>query len=317
MRLEVLVNGGAGAVDKAGDEAETAAIELAMEGAGIEAEVSVIDPSHLKDRIRNRWAAEDRPDAIVVAGGDGTVNAAAEVAAGTDIVIGVLPLGTFNHFAKDLGMPADLDEAARSFAGAEVRTVDVGEVNGHVFVNNSLLGVYPAMVASRDHITDKTGWGKFRAVPVAAVRALRHLPVHRLDLTGPGYERHRTRTPFVFVGNGIYDNHGSGVHGREDLGDGLLGVSVARVVSRWGLVRTVARAVLSGSQSARDLDTVELTELTIRGHTRRLRVSLDGEICWLDLPLRYRVRPNALHVLAPVPPVDPEPTDPNQVTAET
>ncbi len=317
MRLEILVNGGAGAVSKAGDDDEKTVIEVAMKEAGVDAEVRVIDPARMKDHIRTRWAADDRPDAIVVAGGDGTVNAAAEVAAGTDIVIGVLPLGTFNHFAKDLGMPVDLDGAAVALAGGAVRTVDVGEVNGHVFVNNSLLGVYPAMVATRDRITDQTGWGKFRAAPVAAVRALRHLPVHRLDLTGPGYERSRTRTPFVFIGNGVYDNHGSGVHERDDLGDGVLGVSVARVVSRWGLVRTVLRAVLSGSQSARDLDTVELTELTIRSRTKRVRVALDGEVCWLELPLRYEVRPNALHVLAPIPPVDPEPTDPHQVTAET
>lgn len=300
MRVEVLVNGGAGSVDQADDAGEVAAIEAAFADAGVEARARVIAPEDFQTVIAEAWAGDDRPDAIVVGGGDGSVSCAAAVAAGTDIVLGILPLGTLNHFARDLGLPTGLAEAAMALARCEVRAVDVAEVNGRTFVNNSVLGVYPAMVAMRDRIRDKRGWGKVRAVPVAAVRTLRDLPLHRLDLEGDGYQRSHVRTPFVFIGNGYYDNDGVGVHTRADLGDGLLGVGVARVVSRWGLVRTLFRALVSGADNARDLDVVELPELTIKSRTKRLRVALDGEICWLELPLRYRCRPGVLRVLAPV-----------------
>jgi diacylglycerol kinase family enzyme len=303
MRIAVLVNGGAGSVDDADEEGEAAAIELAFRDAGAEATVDVVDPERFQARIREIWDGPDRPDAIVVAGGDGTVSCAAAEAAGTDVVIGVLPLGTFNHFAKDLGLPTELKEAASALVGGTVREVDVAEVNGRVFVNNSVLGAYPAMVAIRDRIREARGWGKVRAVPVAAYRVLRQFPTHRLDLRGSdGYHRPHVRTPFAFVGNGVYDNPSGGLHERPRLDAGVLGVAVARVVSRWGLVRTVLRTVVSGSDAARDLDQVELTELTVSGHAPRLRVALDGEVCWLELPLRYRTRPGALHVLAPNPP---------------
>lgn len=147
--------------------------------------------------------------------------------------------------------------------------------------------------------------GKVRAVPVASVHALRRFPLHRLDLTGPSFERRRVRTPLVFVGNGVFANHGGGLAERAALSDGVLGVSVARVVSRWGLVRTAVRSLLAGTDSARELDVVELTELTVASKARHLRVAADGEVFWMATPLRYRVRPGALRVLAPC--VEPEP----------
>jgi diacylglycerol kinase family enzyme len=299
VRVEVLVNAAAGSVDEADDESEVAAIEAAFRSAGIAADAHVVAPADFARRMHELWSAEPRPDALVAAGGDGTVSCAAQVAAGTDMVLGVLPLGTFDHFAKDLGMPTGLDEAVRALADAQVQAIDVAEVNGRTFVNNSVLGSYPAMVAIRDRIRAERGWGKVRAVPVASLRVLRHLPVHRLALEGPGFRRDHVRTPFVFIGNGVYENAGFGRHRREELADGLLSVAVARVVSRWGLVRLVVRALTRGADDDRDVDVVELDELVVRSRSRRIRVALDGEVCWLDGPLRYRCRPGALRVLVP------------------
>lgn len=314
MRFDVLVNGGAGSVDETDENGQVAAIEAAFEAAGAEATVQVVPPADLQATMRRIWDGPDRPDAIVVAGGDGTVNCAAGEAVGTDLVLGVLPLGTFNHFAKDLGLATDLEGAAAGLASGEVRHVDLGEVNGRVFVNNSALGVYPEMVAIRDQIREQRGWGKIRAVPVAAVHVLRSFPVHRFDLRGSdGFARSRVRTPFVFVGNGAYDDSTGKVGERGSLVDGHLGLYVARVVSRWGLVRTIARTVVSGTQAARDLDRAEVSELVVSGRVKRLRVALDGEVCWLSTPLRYTSCPGALQVLAPAPPPPAPPAaDPNE-----
>lgn len=300
MRFDVLVNGGAGSVDDGDEGGQVQAIVDAFAAAGAQADVQVVDPAELADLVRSCWAAADRPDAVLVAGGDGTVSAAAGAAVGTDILIGVVPLGTFNHFAKDLGLPADLEAAAVALAGGEVRAIDAAEVNGRAFVNNSVLGLYPDLVAVRDRIRDRRGWGKVRAVPVAAIEVLRRFPLHRFSLEGPGYSRRRVRTPLVFVGNGVFDNPSGGAPVRADLADGVLGVAVARVVSRWGLIRTVVRALVRGADTDPDLDTVELTELTVSARARHLRVAVDGEIGWMDAPLRYRIRPGSLHVWAPV-----------------
>jgi diacylglycerol kinase family enzyme len=302
MRFDVLINGGAGSVDEADEANEVRAITEAFAQAGADAEVRVVDPKDMHDEVRRCWAADPRPRAVVVAGGDGTVSCAAGAAVGSDTVLGVLPLGTFNHFAKDVGVPEGLVDAAAALVTAEVTAIDVGEVNGEVFVNNSVLGLYPDLVAVRDEIRDRRGWGKVRAVPVAAMHVLRRFPVHRLDLDGPGYRRQRVRTPLVFVGNGVFANEGFGTPARTDLADGLLGVSISRVVSRWGVVRTVVRTLLRGTGAVADLDEVELTELTVGLRAKEVRVAIDGEVVEMSTPLRYRVRPAALHVLVPVPP---------------
>ncbi|MGI8754913.1 MAG: diacylglycerol/lipid kinase family protein [Acidimicrobiales bacterium] len=312
MRFEVVVNGGAGSVDEADDSSEVAAIEEAFEAAGASAHAQVAAPEDFQDVIQRIWSGEDgdRPDAVVIAGGDGTVACAAQVALEHDVVLAVLPMGTFNHFAKDLAMPTELTEAAAAIVGGEIRHVDVAEVNDRTFVNNAALGLYPTLVAIREQITDRRGWGKVRAVPVASGRALRSFPLHRLDLRGEGFGRQHVRTPLVFIGNGIYDNASGGVHRRAGLTDGCLGVSVAHVVSRFGLIRLILRTLLAGSSKARELDVSETPALTIDSRARRLRVGLDGEVTWLETPLRFRTRAGALAVLAPpvaVPAVGPEP----------
>ncbi len=304
MRFDVLVNGGAGSVDSDQEEAEVAAITAAFTAAGARADVRVVAPERMQDEVKACWDGPDRPRAVVVAGGDGTVSCAAGAAAGTDIVLGALPLGTFNHFAKDIDLPDELGSAVSALVGGEVRAIDAAEVNGRVFVNNSVLGLYPDLVAVRDRIRDRRGWGKIRAVPVALIDVLRRFPMHRIDLRGPGYERRHVRTPLVFVGNGVFANADGGAPTRDDLADGFLGVAVSRAKSRWGLIRSAIRALVRGAEAADDIDTVALTELTIDLHVRHVRVAVDGEICWMESPLRYRIRPEALQVLAP-PPTEP------------
>ena len=300
-RLVVFVNAAAGSV---GDDRDGTRerILAAFTRADPTAEVCVeaVDPSALGDRIRRAWDGDPRPDAVVVAGGDGTVNNAAQAAVGTDIVLGVLPMGTFDHFAGDLGLPGDLDDAAAALVAGEVRRVDVGEVNSRVFVNNSLVGCYPQMVAIRDAVMADRGWGKVRAVPVAALAVLRSFPVHRLDLTGSdGFERRRVRTPLLFVGNGEYRSTPGSPPTRQRLDGGVLGVEVAHATTRRRLVWTALATLVRGATRVADLDRATLDRLDVHTRTGRIRVALDGEIVWCTPPLRYRIRPGALAVLVP------------------
>lgn len=297
----VFVNAAAGSVDDdvAGSVRRIGDAFTAASPA-LDVRVEAVAPARLQDRIRTSWHADPRPDAVIVAGGDGTVNNAAQAAAGTGIVLGVLPMGTFDHFAGDLGVPGDLEAAAAALVEGEVHPVDVAEVNGRVFVNNSLVGLYPRLVAIRDEVMDDRGWGKVRAVPVAAARVLRSFPTHRLDLTGSdGFGRSGLRTPMLFVGNGIYESAPGRAPTRRRLDEGVLGIEIARVASRRGLLRAGLHTLIRGVSGATDVERAALGRFEVRSSTARIRVAIDGEIDWFVPPLRYRTRPGDLLVLAP------------------
>ena len=124
--------------------------------------------------------------------------------------------------------------------------VDVGEVNGIIFVNNASIGVYPKMVVEREDIRARRGWGKVRAAPVAIARTLRRLPVNRLRLSIDGSTAMAVATPFLFVGNGEFDERGQRVGQRTSLSDHRLGIYVIATAGRWRLIVTAVKARLGG-----------------------------------------------------------------------
>jgi YegS/Rv2252/BmrU family lipid kinase len=238
----------------------------------------------------------DSSDTVVAAGGDGTVNAVAARLAGTDRALGVIPGGTLNHFAKDLGIPSDLERAAAVIHAGRARRVDVAEVNGRVFLNNSSIGLYVEIVRERE-IYRKHGWRKWTALAGAIVHTFSHWPLvrARVEIEGRAVDR---RTPFVFIGNNRYKMEGLRMGARDRLDEGLLCLLTARRLSRWSLVRMAISGLTGGLRHSRDLDVLSATEVWIKTK-RRVPVSLDGEIVRLSAPLHYRIRPAALKVLAP------------------
>lgn len=299
--------------DDAADE-QRREIGDALALAGVEADIDFVPGKAVADAVA-RIVAEG-PEAVIVAGGDGTLGTVAKVLAGGDVALGILPMGTFNHFAKDLGISTDLADAAAVIAKGDVRHLDVVEVGDRCFVNNSSVGVYPIMVALRDEITERRGWGKVRAVPLAAWHVLRRFPVRRLTITAGDY-RSRTRTPFVFVGNNRYEIGPRGVGTRTSVDGGELCIYVANSSSRARLVWVAVKAVARGTTGLAELDEACATEVTIESHRHRLEVALDGEVITLRSPLHYRIRPGALPVLAPLPPADVDTlTDPSGADAD-
>ena len=304
-RYRVFVNSEAGSVgetDQLRADITTAFGELAIEAA-----TDAVSPDDLPSAMREAW--QHGVDAVVVAGGDGTVNCASQVAVDSDMVLGVLPMGTFNHFAKDLGMTPDLSAAVKFLSDAVVTAVDVGEVNGRVFVNNASIGVYPKMVGEREDIRARRGWGKIRAAPVAIVRTLRQLPVHHLRLVVDDAVPVDILTPFLFVGNGLFDEHGERVGRRTSLTDQNLGVYVIVATSPWRLVANAVRARLGGVKAAPHMDRRAGERLVVDSDQPVLEIALDGEPTELRVPLEFRSRAGALRVLA-APEPKPQPDAP-------
>jgi diacylglycerol kinase family enzyme len=251
-----------------------------------------------------RAALERTPHCLVAAGGDGTVNAVAEAALEHDLPFGVLPLGTLNHFARDLDVPDDIDAAVAAIADAlasgRERRVDVATANGRLFLNNASLGLYATMVVDRERQQRRLGRGKWSALLRATLAALREPQAFEVALEADGRTL-RTRTPFVFVGNNDYIVQGPAAGTRANLDDGLLSVYVLHPRTAAGLLWLALRTLLLGTSGARDLDVFATRTLEVHARASRLTVARDGEVGELDTPIRFEVRPRALRVLAPPP----------------
>ncbi|MET0264081.1 MAG: diacylglycerol kinase family protein [Duganella sp.] len=246
---------------------------------------------------RAKQAVSDKVTVVVAGGGDGTINAVASALVGSDTHLGVLALGTLNHFAKDMHIPLDLDQAVANAVLGKPRRVDVGEVNGRIFLNNSSLGIYPDIVRDREKQQKHLGRSKWHAFGRALFVTMRRFPFMSVRLRINGEERLR-RTPFVFIGNNEY-LQGVTMGARERLDGGKLWLYVAQKPTRLALLRYAVHALFNRLSAARDFDVLTATELTIDTRHRHLRVATDGEVTVMTPPLSYRSRAGALSVIAP------------------
>lgn len=252
-------------------------------------DVVACDPDELPGRIR---AAVDGGAAFVaVAGGDGTIRAAAQVLAGTGVPLLPIPAGTRNHFAREMGIE-ELEDAARAAADGVTCRVDLGEVNGQRFVNNSSVGIYPRIVITRE--AHQRRWPKGLATVAAAWEQLRHGRRFRCTVDGRGY-----RAWMVFVGNGRYGRGLLRLNSREALDDNVLDFRLARADSPLARARVVAALVAGGLDRSPLLVQRETRHLELGFDRTTVEVALDGEVHTLKPPLRYVSLPAALTVLVP------------------
>jgi YegS/Rv2252/BmrU family lipid kinase len=290
----VLLNRGGGAI--AADRKVVDEVEAALQAAGIPAKVELIAGSEFEVRAK---AVADRGDRLlIVGGGDGTVSAAASALIGTETALGILALGTLNHFARDLGIPTAVDEAARVIAAGAVRRVDVAEMNGKVFINNSAIGLYPLMVVDRDLQRKRLGRSKRLAMIVASIRTLARFNHQRLTLT-VNDDQKRVDTPLLFVGNNDYRTDLRAPGQRDSLDDGQLSVMVMRKNTRRGLIAASIRALFGRSRPDDMVRIDGVDRLRVSSRRSQLAVSLDGEVISAGPPLDYRIRKKALRVIAP------------------
>jgi len=300
IRVAVLLNKAAGNIicRDGGTLGETLTAAFARHG--MTATLYFLSAAELKARAKRalREAKKGQIDALVVGGGDGSIASVANVLAGSEVPIGVLPLGTLNHFAKDLGIPLALEQAVALIAAGQVQSVDLGEVNGEIFVNNSSIGIYPYLVLDRRRLQERRRMGKWTAMAFAIWRTLLHFPLRRLHIRSGGMAE-PYRSPCLFVGNNEYCLTGRAAGKRERLDAGELCVYVASRQSRLALFWLACRSLIGLIDRSRDLRAMNAPDVEVSSRTSRLLVALDGEVTMLRPPLRYRARPNALRVFAP------------------
>jgi diacylglycerol kinase family enzyme len=244
-------------------------------------------------------AIQKKYSIIVAGGGDGTINAIASTLVGVSgVKLGVLPLGTLNHFAKDLKIPTDIAKAVEIIIAGHVQSIDIGEVNGHIFLNNSSVGLYPSIVKLRESL-QKTGLSKWPAAARASLRVLMKFHLLRLKLSAAGLDKTDHKTALLFVGNNSYDMSFPTLGTRSTLQSGVMGVMMPRASTRLGLLYNFFSLVFK-VQPKSDVLTFETTSLSIKTKRSFVKVALDGEVTMLKSPLNYRIRPKSLRVIVPL-----------------
>ena len=302
--LFIVFNPGSGHGDA--DQAQ-ASIRAACAAAGRAVELLVVSPLHgVVARAREAvQRAQAEGGVVVAAGGDGTLNAVAQVVLGSGCVFGVLPQGTFNYFGRAHGIPADLSEALQVLLHEPARPVQVGLVNERVFLVNASLGLYPKL------LEDREGWkaqfGRSRWVAIGAglftfLRGRRSLRLH-IEVEGAARE---VRTATVFVGNNALQMEQLGLPLADAIDGGRLGAVMLKPVGRLAMAWLLLRGAFGRLGDADQVLTQACTQLTVNRRRafgpRRLKVATDGEVQRMPLPLRFCVAPEPLWLIKPAAP---------------
>jgi diacylglycerol kinase family enzyme len=294
--IEVIINAAGGSFV---DGQTYSAVKAAFSRAGVDARVRL---AHNGSEILSHAieAAEAGAEVIVGGGGDGTLATVASVAASKGIAFGMLPLGTRNHFSRDLGIPQDIEGAVAVIARGHTHKIDLGEVNGRIFINNSSIGLYPRIVRRRVVQQERLGRGKWYAALLAAFRALRRSPFYyvRFSLGGRSFLR---KVPFVFVGNNLYEMDLYNIGSRLNIDRGVLCVYFVHRGGRLGVLKLLFRTLIGRLKQWRDFEEIETESITINTRKQKIMVALDGEVVIMETPLEYRSLPGALTVIVPEP----------------
>ena len=291
--VRVIVNSGAKSMQ---DQASRDRLVQVLGEVLPDAQVHFSDDDHDISELVTR-GMKDQPTLMVAGGGDGTVNAVASAIRDTSILLGVLPLGTLNHFSRDLGIPDDIDAAIAVLRDGLPMAVDAAEVNGQLFVNNSGLGLYPDIVHQRE-ARQRRGGSKWPAALMATIRSLSRYRMLGVRIR-TGDTTLLRRTPALMIGNNEYTTEGMRGARRVSMSSGQLALYCPRAHGRLHLLWFSLRALLGSLRKTPEFETVLSDAITIESRRPHLRVAIDGEVSTMTTPLTFRALPGALRVLVP------------------
>lgn len=296
MQIPVILNPQAGQAAKQDNASIAEEIKSGFHSVNLKISLHTINGKDLEPQIQSLM--RQQPEMIVAAGGDGTINAIANYIADTSIVLGIIPLGTMNHFAKNLEIPLDIQSAIQRIQEKNSHQVDVGTVNGRVFLNNCSIGMYPKAVKERENFQQEFGSGKIIAMGIATAGIFQRFPlfkvVVKIDDTINWY-----KIPFLFIGNNIYETNLLNLGQRKSLNDGILSLYHPNTSQKFSLFRFASLAVIDRLRQVKDFQVTRAEQFELQFDHSEVEVALDGEITQLRSPLRYEIHPQALKTILP------------------
>jgi diacylglycerol kinase family enzyme len=295
--ITILMNAGSGQKDKSPAHQ---AIQNVLLPSG--RDVKVIEATSPDQLVTlGRQAAVERTGILVAAGGDGTLNAIADIACEHKLPFAILPLGTFNYFARDLGISLDPAEAAFAILQGYCRRMPVGRINGHLFLNNASIGLYRKLLQEREK--HKQRFGRYRLVAMFSAAATLFQPHRRYRLTLEiDGKTELIYTPSVFFGRNALQMEQLGLDEADCVARGELAILAPRDLGRMqmlGLALRGAVAQLETAENLRQYCGMRVKADWIDASKRRIKVAVDGEILECTLPLKVESVPSALQVIVP------------------
>lgn len=299
MRICVLLNRKSGALRGGRASALARAIDASFAEHGRQAEVMLLAPYELPLRLEALRDAASPPDAVIVGGGDGSVSTAARLLVGTDIALGVLPLGTFNLFARAIDMPLDPRAAVDALVTAEPARVDTMQINGRTVLQHASIGLQPQMILLRERLAYHSRADKLLKSVIAWIKVLRRPPVLVLRTWSDAGESVR-RTPGLLISNNPVRSGLGEAPVSRSLDQNRIAIYLCTSRRRADLVKVSLAAPLGLWRETGVIEEILAREAEFSGRSRRLLLSVDGELAWFDTPLRCRSVPSSLRVLKPV-----------------
>jgi len=293
-RICVLLNGGSGKRDA---DMARARIDTAFSDAGHSAEIRMLANGGQIDR-KARQALEDKFDIIVAAGGDGTIAGIAGILRGGAATMGIIPLGTFNYFARSLDIPQDIEEAALLITTGAHRPVRIGTINGRTFLNNASLGAYPAILRTREETYRR--WGRSRIAAywsVLVTLATLRQPL-KLSIEADGQTRTH-RTPLAFAVNNAFQLEQMGLEGTDHIANGQLALFVAPDCGRWGMLKNAVALAMGRAQRDIAFHLIAAERITISARRKHSDVACDGERSRMRAPFELQAIKDELTVIVP------------------
>jgi diacylglycerol kinase family enzyme len=299
--LHIICNAGSGSSDAR--EARQQIEDVLAAGRRRHDFIIIDDPKRLPDIARQAAEAALRDNgAVVVAGGDGTINTVAQAVLPTGRPFGIVPQGTFNYSPRAHGIPLDTTAAAQALLTARLKPVQVGLVNERVFLVNASLGLYPELLQDREEF--KREHGRKRSIAMlAGLRTL--LREHRSLVVEVEHDSGREviQTPSIFIGNNPLQLEQVGLAQAEDVQRRKLAAVIVRPVGRLKLIGLAVRGMLGQlgeAESVRDFAFRSMTVRPLSGSARRgMKVAVDGEVFWSHPPLKFSVAPQPLMLMVP------------------
>lgn len=296
MKAALIINKKAGTFLEEKDNISEKQIESLFKENGIDVHIYKIDGGLISQKTKSILKSDF--DIIIAAGGDGTISTVASRLINADIPLGIIPLGTLNHFAKDLNIPLNLEDAIKVIGENNIIKVDMGSVNDRFFINNSSVGIYPKVVRKRDKHFQRLGGRKWIAMIYAFINTFKKLPLLDVKINSKAEKIYCT-TPFVFIGNNKYEMNLFKLGSRDKLNEGRLSLYYPTCSGKYDMIKFAFLALINRLDQEKNFKVTYTDQITLEANKKILEVAADGEVFTMNTPLYYKIIPKSLKVLVP------------------
>lgn len=297
MCIQILINTKAGTALSQSLEDLEEDIQSGLSNSKQHILVHKVSPKDLSDKLK-KVAQSTTTNTVVVAGGDGTIRAAASILIGTNKALGIIPLGTFNRLARELHIPLNPHEAAKALVHGQVKKIDVAELNGDIFLCNSFIGLPPYFTEKRQNLRGQPFRERLKGYFRVAKTIFDNSQKFSLYIND-GHEAKRLRVLSIAISNNPYTEEPSLTLERASFDSGQLGLYISKHQSVQGIAWSILRASMGFWKGDPKIECRKVKSLEIRSPKRKIKLSNDGELEKIAPPLYYKILPRSLNVIVP------------------